>query len=103
MELELIYPHFTQHIRPRPYKSRFSHYGDATWVKISLAFQLFAQKLNQANNNETSKAYEHNKENWLWPQYLTWRHDIETLSALLAPLWGESTGNNQWIPLTKGQ
>ena len=25
---------------------------------------------------------------------------METLSALLAPLWGESTGH-RWIPLTK--
>ena len=58
MEFELIYPHFTQHIRPRPYKSHFSYYGDATWVKILLAFQLFAQKLNQADNNKISKAYE---------------------------------------------
>ena len=31
-----------------------------------------------------------------------WSHDMETLSALLVPLWGESTGH-RWIPLTKDQ
>ena len=29
-----------------------------------------------------------------------WRHQIETFSVLLAPLWGEST-NHQWIILIK--
>ena len=35
-------------------------------------------------------------------QFPLWRHDMGTVSALLAPLSGESTGH-WWIPLTKGQ
>ena len=31
-----------------------------------------------------------------------WHHDMETLSTLLAQLWGEST-SYWWIPLIKGQ
>ena len=31
----------------------------------------------------------------------SWRHDMETLSSLMALLWGESIGR-QGIPLTKG-
>ena len=31
-----------------------------------------------------------------------WRHDMETLPALMVTLWGEST-NHRWISLTKDQ
>ena len=37
----------------------------------------------------------------LWRTILTWRrHQMETSIALLALLWGETTGH-RWIPLTK--
>ena len=48
-------------------------------------------ELNRYHNNHTK----HIKMQTSW-----WRHQMETFSALLAPLWGEST-DYRWILLTK--